>query len=149
MSLTPPSSHTGGTVADITSDDGSIDVTNGTGPDVDLAVVTGLPRGWTQTGTPAAAVADDGTQSTTVKPTGVVVTQDAANEGYFMEIGFGVFSEPSSASAAFTADGGAGGTVALDAGGLLVVGFQGLPAADPHSAGALYTTTGALMVSAG
>lgn len=60
----------------------------------------------------------------------------------------GIQATPSS-STAYTASGSKGATVALDAGGLLVVGFQGLPTSDPGSLGALYTLAGALMVSAG
>jgi hypothetical protein len=61
----------------------------------------------------------------------------------------GVIATPEAGATCFTANGSQGAIVALDAGGLHVIGFQGLPTSDPHSAGALYTTAGALMVSAG
>ena len=85
MTLVPPTSHSSGgagTVAEITSDDGSIDVTDGTGPTTDLSVVTGLPLGWTQTGDPADVDSSDADLTVrTLNAQSAVLSRTAACSG--------------------------------------------------------------------
>lgn len=88
-----------------------------------------------------------GTVATRLQNSGVESADTATGSDVVMSSAFGMYSKPPPGNPAFLADGGAGATVAFDAAGLLVVGFQGLPTSDPGTPGALYTTAGALMVS--
>lgn len=114
----------------------------------------GLPTGWTVNDP------DPGTLNGGTDGSGVFLTADGDITGVYgpdaaewtdgdgSDVGIGhtgVTSGPSM-GAAFTAVGGNGATVALNAGGLPVTN---LPSADPHIAGALWNNAGTPAISAG
>lgn len=154
----------GGGIDAVTSEDESVTIVQ-TGRSVDLSAQSvggSLPEGWTANdpdpGTLNAASGelaftdggiqgDDETDKFDISATqGVRVRSDTTEETYRIRIGTGIFSNPAADVPAFTAVGDAGGTVALDAGGLAIIN---LPAADPHIAGALWNDGGTPAISTG
>lgn len=90
---------------------------------------------------------DDGTNQAIYSPTQASISDDGAGqEGYFIGVGLGIQSASPADVPAFQAQNADGATVALDCGGLTIIN---LPTSDPHIATALYTTGGAVLVSAG
>lgn len=155
MSLTPPSSHTSGGLAFTGWTEDSSDPANVDSGGGDLTLESGaltahggvFTTGGAVTLAGGNLVTDDGTNLGRVAANLLRTESDTTNEGYEARIGSGITSSPPAGVAGFTVDPSASGTIALDAGGLVVIGFQGLPTTDPGSPGALYTTAGALMVS--
>lgn len=121
MTLVPPSSHTSGGIPGWSG-----------GPDV--------------AGGAGSLTFDDGSENTAVHAYGLAINSESTNEQYSVETGGGFFAIPAAGNTAYSAGDGAGGTAALDCGGLTILN---LPTSDPGIAGGLYTTGGAVLVSTG